>query len=251
MRSVPICGPSGAPWPPTQRSDSKRHCLIQIWRSGEAPWRPDKCPKIRGILRTSHGSGGPFGLSMASSQCLPIPLNRPSNSLRLRRSGSWHRFDCHLDCQHPRRQVVERPRLAAPVRHEWGSFGATSGTRHNPTQNGDKVSITMANVQVKFDDRTPIYQQVAAELRRDIGEGEAKPGERLPPAKDLAAVLGVNSNTVLRALRVFARRRARGVPPRPRCHSRGLCGRKEPSRYQGQGAGEPRSIAWLQARRAD
>ncbi len=75
----------------------------------------------------------------------------------------------------------------------------------------------MANVQVKFDDRTPIYQQVAAELRRDIGEGEAKPGERLPPAKDLAAVLGVNSNTVLRALRVLRDeglvefRRGRGV----------------------------------------
>jgi GntR family transcriptional regulator len=56
---------------------------------------------------------------------------------------------------------------------------------------------------VKFDDRTPIYEQVAAELRRDIAEGEAKPGERLPPAKDLAAVLGVNSNTVLRALRLL------------------------------------------------
>jgi GntR family transcriptional regulator len=83
--------------------------------------------------------------------------------------------------------------------------------------NGDTVSITMATVQVKFDDRTPIYQQVAAELRRDIGEGEARPGERLPPAKDLAAVLGVNSNTVLRALRLLRDegllefRRGRGV----------------------------------------
>lgn len=75
----------------------------------------------------------------------------------------------------------------------------------------------MARVQVKFDDRTPIYEQVAAELRRDIAEGETKPGERLPPAKDLAAVLGVNSNTVLRALRLLRDegllefRRGRGV----------------------------------------
>jgi GntR family transcriptional regulator len=46
----------------------------------------------------------------------------------------------------------------------------------------------------------PLYQQVAAELRRAIAEGEAKPGERMPLAKDLAAVLGVNRNTVLRAL---------------------------------------------------
>jgi hypothetical protein len=34
-------------------------------------------------------------------------------------------------------------------------------------------------------------------------EGEAAPGERIPPAVDLAAVLGVNRNTVLRALRIL------------------------------------------------
>jgi GntR family transcriptional regulator len=42
---------------------------------------------------------------------------------------------------------------------------------------------------------------VAGEIRRAVAEGEAKLGERLPPARDLAAVLGVNRNTVLRALR--------------------------------------------------
>lgn len=44
---------------------------------------------------------------------------------------------------------------------------------------------------------------MAAEIRRAISEGEAKPGERLPPARHLAAVLGVNSNTVFRALRAL------------------------------------------------
>jgi GntR family transcriptional regulator len=55
---------------------------------------------------------------------------------------------------------------------------------------------------MKIDQRgpTPLYQQVAGELRREIADGEAKPGERMPLAKDLAAVLGVNRNTVLRAL---------------------------------------------------
>lgn len=62
-----------------------------------------------------------------------------------------------------------------------------------------------------------LHVQVAAELRRAIAEGEAKPGERLPPAKDLAAVLGVNANTVLRALRdlrdegLLEFRRGRGI----------------------------------------
>ena len=62
-----------------------------------------------------------------------------------------------------------------------------------------------------------LYEQVAAELRRAIADGEVKPGQRMPLAKDLAAVLGVNKNTVLRALRqlrdegLLEFRRGRGV----------------------------------------
>jgi GntR family transcriptional regulator len=61
----------------------------------------------------------------------------------------------------------------------------------------------MLEVKLNRSDPTDLYEQVAGEIRRAIAEGEAKPGERLPPAKDLAAVLGVNTNTVLRALRVL------------------------------------------------
>ncbi len=66
-------------------------------------------------------------------------------------------------------------------------------------------------------DSTAVFEQVAAEIRRAILDGEAKPGERLPPAKDLAAELGVNTNTVLRSLRLLRDegllefRRGRGV----------------------------------------
>jgi GntR family transcriptional regulator len=49
----------------------------------------------------------------------------------------------------------------------------------------------------------PLHDQVAAEIRRAIAVGEAKPGEKLPPSMDLAAILGVNRNTVLRALRIL------------------------------------------------
>ena len=45
-------------------------------------------------------------------------------------------------------------------------------------------------------DPTPLHEQAAAALRRAIAEGQAAPGERLPPAVDLAATLGVNRNTV-------------------------------------------------------
>ena len=47
----------------------------------------------------------------------------------------------------------------------------------------------------------PVYLQVASELRREIAEGLAKPGQRLPPARDMAAVRDVNQNTMFRALR--------------------------------------------------
>jgi GntR family transcriptional regulator len=52
-------------------------------------------------------------------------------------------------------------------------------------------------------DPMPLHEQVAAEIRRAIADGEASPGARIPQAKDLAAVLGVNTNTVLRALRIL------------------------------------------------
>jgi GntR family transcriptional regulator len=52
-------------------------------------------------------------------------------------------------------------------------------------------------------DPMALHDQVAAEIRRAIADGEARPGERLPSSVDLAAVLGVNRNTVLRALRIL------------------------------------------------
>ena len=52
-------------------------------------------------------------------------------------------------------------------------------------------------------DPTLLHEQVAAEIRRAIADGEAGPGEKIPQARDLAAELGVNTNTVLRALRVL------------------------------------------------
>src|SRR6476659_4067452 len=61
----------------------------------------------------------------------------------------------------------------------------------------------MRNVKLDHDNPLDLHEPVAGEIRRAIADGEAKSGERLPPAKDLAAVLGVNTNTVLRSLRVL------------------------------------------------
>jgi GntR family transcriptional regulator len=94
---------------------------------------------------------------------------------------------------------------------------AAQPDRLTASTNGTRTTSTMERVKVDFAEGTPLYQQVAAEIRRAIAEGEARPGERMPLAKDLATVLGVNTNTVLRALRqlrdegMLEFRRGRGI----------------------------------------
>ena len=79
------------------------------------------------------------------------------------------------------------------------------------------MNSIMRDVKIDPQDPLELHEQVAAELRRAIADGEAVPGDRLPPAKDLAAELGVNTNTVLRALRelrdegLLEFRRGRGI----------------------------------------
>ena len=79
------------------------------------------------------------------------------------------------------------------------------------------VSSTIATVEIDHSSPVPLHEQVAAAIRRAIAEGEIGAAERLPPARDLAAVLGVNANTVFRGLRMLRDegivefRRGRGV----------------------------------------
>ena len=91
--------------------------------------------------------------------------------------------------------------------------------RHDclPEQYDAIVTSTMFPVKIDRANPTDLYEQVAGQIRRAIADGEAVPGERLPPARDLAAVLAVNTNTVLRALRMLRDegllefRRGRGI----------------------------------------
>jgi len=89
----------------------------------------------------------------------------------------------------------------------------------------------MLGVNVDRGDRLPLHDQVCAEIRRAIADGEVRAGERLPPARDLAAVLAVNTNTVLRALRLLREegllefRRGRGITVVGPAHRGAVLGR--------------------------
>jgi GntR family transcriptional regulator len=61
----------------------------------------------------------------------------------------------------------------------------------------------MLDVKIGRDDPALLREQVAAKIPQAIADGEAKPGDRLPPARHLAAVTGVNANTVLRVVRLL------------------------------------------------
>ena len=66
-------------------------------------------------------------------------------------------------------------------------------------------------------DPSPLHEQIARSIRLAATDGSLVAGERLPTSNELAAVLGVNPNTVLRAYRDLRRdgllefRRGRGV----------------------------------------
>jgi len=51
----------------------------------------------------------------------------------------------------------------------------------------------MLDVKIDRQEQTDLFEQVAAEIRRAIADDEAKPGERLPPARGLFSRQGVEA----------------------------------------------------------
>lgn len=59
-------------------------------------------------------------------------------------------------------------------------------------------------VSLNLDSSTPAYRQIANDLRRHLVEERLKPGDLLPPIRQLAVDLGVHFNTVALAYRLLA-----------------------------------------------
>jgi len=59
-------------------------------------------------------------------------------------------------------------------------------------------------VSLNLESPVPAYRQIADDLRRHLVDERFKPGDRLPPIRQLALDLGVHFNTVALAYRLLA-----------------------------------------------
>jgi GntR family transcriptional regulator len=58
-------------------------------------------------------------------------------------------------------------------------------------------------IELRADDPRPAYRQIADEVQRAVTVGVLKPGEALPPTRQLAQQLKLNANTIQHAYRTL------------------------------------------------
>lgn len=51
--------------------------------------------------------------------------------------------------------------------------------------------------------RTPIYEQIINEIKRNVLQGSLKPQDQIPSIRELANTLGINPNTVKKSYNVL------------------------------------------------
>lgn len=59
-------------------------------------------------------------------------------------------------------------------------------------------------IEIDWESSTPVYRQIAEQIRRAAVEGPVGPDRKLPPTRELARRLGVNRNTVVAAYEMLA-----------------------------------------------
>lgn len=60
-------------------------------------------------------------------------------------------------------------------------------------------------MNIKFDEKTPIYIQIMDYIKQNIISGKINPGDKLPSVREMSALLKVNPNTLQRAYQELER----------------------------------------------
>ncbi|KAJ49754.1 DNA-binding transcriptional regulator YhcF (GntR family) [Clostridium tetanomorphum] len=60
-------------------------------------------------------------------------------------------------------------------------------------------------MNIKFDEKIPIYIQIMNYIKENIISGKLNPGDKLPSVRDMSALLKVNPNTLQRAYQELER----------------------------------------------
>ena len=59
--------------------------------------------------------------------------------------------------------------------------------------------IIMILINLDYQSRTPIYEQIVSNIEKYVALGVLKPNEQIPSIRELASNLGINPNTVKKA----------------------------------------------------
>ncbi len=60
-------------------------------------------------------------------------------------------------------------------------------------------------MNIKFNEKSPIYIQIINEIKKDIVSEKLKPGDKLPSVREMSAKLKVNPNTLQRVYQELER----------------------------------------------
>lgn len=58
-------------------------------------------------------------------------------------------------------------------------------------------------INLDYQSRTPIYEQIVQEIERFVALGILKPEEKIPSIREMATELGINPNTVKKAYSIL------------------------------------------------
>jgi GntR family transcriptional repressor for pyruvate dehydrogenase complex len=88
--------------------------------------------------------------------------------------------------------------MVRPLGQKQNAMGAVAISSDTTFGTVNRIQADLGPVR-----KTKVYAEVAAQIQRLIAEGRLKPGDKLPPERELAEIFGVSRSSVRDAIRVL------------------------------------------------